>query len=169
MFHKDGFQTGQGPSRNSNSPRFSGWNEDSRLPKHRAKPFEALHCCRVGFKVTSDWKGWIIRVYTRTDLQNLPFPNTLVLSSLGSLCSSLWQHRRPGRAESSRDGCQPAGQAAAFLHHQPVTKDFVVITTKLRDANYHNSEHIISSRPEQLVILQNWRISNKNVKWPTQE
>lgn len=40
---------------------------------------------------------------------------------------------------------QQEGQAAASLHHQPVTKDSVVITTKLRDANYHNSEHIISS------------------------
>lgn len=43
------------------------------------------------------------------------------------------------------DESQPGRQAAIFMHYQPVTKYFVVITTKLRYANYHNSEHIISS------------------------
>lgn len=36
----------------------------------------SLFCCRVGFKVTSDWEKWIICVYTWTDLQNLHFCDT---------------------------------------------------------------------------------------------
>jgi len=49
------------------------------------------------------------------------------------------------RTEQNSDDSQPARQAAVFMHYQPVTKYFVVITTKLRDVYYHNSEHIISS------------------------
>lgn len=103
-FPKDCPQTSQGSSRNSSSPRFSGWNEDSRLPKHKAKPHAALHWCRVGFKVTSDWEKWMKSVYARTDLQNLHFCHVLVLSTLQSPCS-----RWAGRAERSvsQDRLQP--------------------------------------------------------------
>lgn len=97
-----GYQTGQGPS------SFLFWTADYLSVR------PSLFCCRVGSKVISDWEKWIICVYTWTDLQNLHFcgtSNILVLSTLESLCTSLWQHMWPGRAESSRDECQPAGQA----------------------------------------------------------
>lgn len=74
--------------------------------------------------------------------------NIVAISTVQTVCNSLYTAQlvtQPPPTERKSADAQPARQAAVFTHYQPVTKYFVVITTKLRDVNYHNSKHIISS------------------------
>lgn len=112
VFPRDGHQTGQGSSMNSNLPKFSGWNEDTRLPKHKAKPYEELHCCRVGFKATSDWEMGIICVCRCTYLQNSHFcdvSNILVLSTPERVSAPVCNSTR-GQAEQKAAGMSVSQQ-----------------------------------------------------------
>lgn len=77
--------------------------------------------------------------------------NVVVISTVQTVTNSLYtkqlvtQHTQTDRTERNSDEAQPARQAAVSLHYQPATEYSVVITTKLRDANYHNSKPTISS------------------------